>query len=893
MTVPPGLDRKIVEALVQSLLRGRDKRLILAYGRYTDGVTEFPVTVEEKRRQVHVIDEHSVLGVVEAWLDHQGSQPHDHILVVTTSVRDEELSWDIRAHAVGRQVRMADRGLIVAQRFGAADVDPRIRAEKWLLDALLAAEPHDGWPRNGSVLTRDAAVRALIGARLGRPAVAEGGLDAGALLEWSTDLTGPTRFAELPAEEREGLTDWLKAAVGPAAAVVMRLVVLGRAADALPLGAVGSAVTREGAPPEAMFGFGGLLGGGSSSAELRAFTNAAEGVLERWVAEAEAGGRSGDDPGRRVRAVLDRADELALEVDLTGSLAESPYLPSAFAHRLRQLAAALRPGERVAVAEAESALARVREHRLARLEPARLQAAEMAVRLSRWLASPQQERTTVAAAIQHHITSGAWADRALTVLWEGDGAHDPVAGKAYQEICEAVRARREASDEDFAGKLATWARHASVTEPAGCLLIEEVLARYAVPLATKARPLVVVLDGMSGAVAVDFAEQVANRGWIEVAPGTERAAAVAAIPSVTTASRATLLSGKPVTGDQVVEREGFAAFWKGRSPRQALFHKGTIGGDAGSRLSDELLTALADDKCVVGVVLNTIDDALDHGSQGDRTGWSLRDVTYLPELLDAARGYGRPVLLVSDHGHILHRTTEPPSAKSGAESARWRTGSAETGEVALAGPRVLHGDGALVAAWREDLRYTSRKAGYHGGASLAEMTVPILAFVPSHDDVPDDWHELFGRDATPQWWEPRAKAPVAAVPPEPKPKARKHKLPEDIEPLFAVDTATRSLGAKVVATDEYAAQRALVPKAPKDETVAAVIDALVEADGSLPLSTVGKIAGRSGSRAGFFAAVLERLLNRESYDSLSRVDGDRRIKLDVETLRLQFGVKDT
>ena len=57
-------------------------------------------------------------------------------------------------------------------------------------------------------------------------------------------------------------------------------------------------------------------------------------------------------------------------------------------------------------------------------------------------------------------------------------------------------------------------------------------------------------------------------------------------------------------------------------------------------------------------------------------------------------------------------------------SARWRTGEPNDGEIALSGPRVLLGDGRVVVPWREEIRYTRRRAGYHGGASLAEMAVP-------------------------------------------------------------------------------------------------------------------------------------------------------------------------
>ncbi|MER6111817.1 BREX-2 system phosphatase PglZ [Streptomyces hirsutus] len=177
------------------------------------------------------------------------------------------------------------------------------------------------------------------------------------------------------------------------------------------------------------------------------------------------------------------------------------------------------------------------------------------------------------------------------------------------------------------------------------------------------------------------------------------------------------------------------AFWKKRRKDAALFHKASIGGDAGRFLAPELTSALASD-AVVGVVLNTIDDALDSGQQSQRTVWSLGDITYLRELLVAARSYACPVVLVADHGHIIDRGRVTPAADGGG-SARWRPDTdAGDGEVVLSGPRVLEGDGTITAPWHEDIRYVARRAGYHGGASLAEITALVLVLLPSKELAP-------------------------------------------------------------------------------------------------------------------------------------------------------------
>ncbi|MCP9977594.1 BREX-2 system phosphatase PglZ [Actinomadura madurae] len=198
-------------------------------------------------------------------------------------------------------------------------------------------------------------------------------------------------------------------------------------------------------------------------------------------------------------------------------------------------------------------------------------------------------------------------------------------------------------------------------------MLEEIVR----PLAREAAPLVLVLDGMSASVAAQLGEELARGGrWLEItaAPG-ERRGAVSMIPSVTRVSRASLLCGAPTSGGQAVESAGFADFWKRRRREAALFHKAAIVGGPGQRLARLLLDALAGD-AVVGAVLNTIDDALDHDREGDRTGWRTSDITFLTDLLNAARDYKRPVVLVSDHGHVLERGVREPGA-----GARCRVGA--------------------------------------------------------------------------------------------------------------------------------------------------------------------------------------------------------------------------
>jgi PglZ domain len=906
-STPPSLDRRIVEALVKAKLPdSRGRRLLLAHGRYADPVPdEFQMAIGDTPTLVRITDQASVLGIVEAWQEHQDSHPNDDsVLVVTTAVADRELGWDLRGYAVRGATQSVDRVEIVKYRFGASDVDPRIRRDTWLVDGLLAAEPAIGWPRSGSVLTRDAAVRALLGARLGSPDLVAGALDAGALLAWSQTTAGPARFAALDDAERAGLTAWLAEVIGPVAPVVLGLAAAGRAPDALGLGLIASVTTQPGGSVESGVAFGSLVGSAlPRNGELRAFVEAVEGTIQRWIGESESGGAQGALARERVLAIVRTADQLAASVDLTDALASNRFLLSSFQRRLHALAGALsaKPDAN-AVRNAERALADLLDHAISRLFPERCGVAGMAVRLLRWLTTPTDAVDSVAAGIRTHAGDWGWVDRALDTLWTGDDVNDPVLTAAYRAIYAAVRLRRDALDEAFATCLVSWTEHASSQAPGGCLLVEDVLAKIARPLTGQAAPLILVLDGMSSAVAAQLGERLAGRPWTEAAPAPSRGAAASAIPSITRVSRASLLTGSFVEGGQSVEKDGFAAFWRRHRRAGVLFHKSEIAGQAGQRLAEPLVEALAGES-VVGVVLNTVDDALEHDREGARTGWTVQDITFLPQLLDAALDYRRPVVLVSDHGHVLERSDsgDGPVAAAGVQSARWRTGTgtAEAGEIVLAGPRVAYG-GRIVAPWREDIRYTPRKAGYHGGASLAEMTVPVLVLLPDPELLPDGWHTLPPESITPEWWSPtrRTEPATAVVVPTTERKSARRKPTAEIAgstPLFSVDEVgsaapVQTLGTRVVDSEVYTAQRAFVRRSPGKPEVAAVIDALVTAHGRLSLAAFATKAGRAGRNPDFLATTLQRLLNVEGYPILSIVDGGSAVRLDVELLKVQFRV---
>jgi len=199
--------------------------------------------------------------------------------------------------------------------------------------------------------------------------------------------------------------------------------------------------------------------------------------------------------------------------------------------------------------------------------------------------------------------------------------------------------------------------------------------------------------------------------------------------------------------------------------------------------------------------------------------------------------------------------------------------------------------GRVTAAWRDDLRYTGRQAGYHGGASLAEVTVPVLAFVPAGSEIPAGWAALPAENTAPEWWrgggeavEPQEAASTS------RGKAARKPQPQ-AEGLFP-QPGHRTPGERTVRSKPYETQREFVRNAPNNTAVAAALDALLEAGGKLSPAAVAAAAqaatGKSERNPQRFVTMLERLLNIDGYPVLQLVESGRTVHLDRELLRQQF-----
>ncbi|MFI7080337.1 BREX-2 system phosphatase PglZ [Micromonospora sp. NPDC049903] len=835
--------------------------------------------------------------------EHLVAEREGEVLVLLTDVPESGLGAGVRSRIFRQQVITVEPWDLVVDAFGAQVPDTALEGERWAGPALLDAMPPGGWPRlTTSVLTRDVALRHLAAVRLGFDRRGDGpdDLDVSTLLRWSIEPGTVEAFEMLRPEERDGLARWLVEQFGRPARALFALVNAGHGTDVLALGLVCDALWATD-NPDAVRAQGRIdqyFGNLDDDATVRGVAAAAVQVVSAMVTDRDSKVR------RQGHAVLDRAEQLLVQFGAVDSAGHSGILRTGFSRRIDAAAQALVAGLTDPTdPRLTTAVGDVSEHLLAKAEETRVKRIEMAQRLVQWLGSPVEPPLSVADGVQRQVAEWGWVDLALSHVWAGEDVH-PKLQDTYRVVFARAQQRRRDLDGAFAQRLGAWAT-AGPGNDGELLTVENLLPRVVDPLLRAEQPvLLVVLDGMSAAVAVELADELSQH-WVEYDPlagdgmGRRRGLA-AALPTLTAVSRTSLFAGALRSGTQATERQMFDQGRWGRGAR--IFHKGPARGGAGEVFAGELAEVMADPSRLVAVVINTVDESLAHGREGDEAGWQLNDIGFLRSLLDLARSAGRAVVLTSDHGHVLERGGELVKV-SDAASARHRTGpeAAGTGEVELTGPRVVAGGRRIVALWDPLRRYRPTRAGYHGGASLAEVTIPLLAYLaPNVTDIPTGWAPVEAR--RPQWWDVSAQeqAEAAAAAPAPTTRSRRKApvMPEDA--LFDVPTpavVVTSDGVRgddlveaLLATELFKAQHSLTPRKVDRGKIEAAMRALIEAKGVLPAVVLAQRAGEVPTRAGGFVITLQRIFNVDNYPVLSQIDDGRTVRLDITLLRTQFGL---
>lgn len=833
-------------------------------------------TIEVDRTTVHVVEGISPLAILDAF---EQQEPGARF-VVLTELGASEVGSEAIIRAGQQQITQLDEWGLVPELFKVRSRSvPRSVRELggWMPRALLAAaavRPFE--PAPGGVLSADLVLISYLASLLDLPSAAD--LDTSLTLERLDAPEVRTRLAALDDDVRKELSRSALRQLDGYASLALA-VALGR--EYASVSAVGLAVDLAWrASPSidverARTRLEPYVGRDADPRKIRAFGAAARAFALRLHA-------SGD---RALDGLRRQAEALLAEIGWEAGAEGDDLLPAGLRARVRRVATAIdtfvsEPAA-PAVATVEHAVVDLRRH-LDALDLPERSVLESAVRLVRWVEQTAPDLRSLDEALRWQIAEGAWVDRALADVWHG--STDSTVATTLSTLASLVVERRRAIDRTAALRLGGDRPGTTV------LPIEDVLGGVVHPMATAQRVLLVVLDGMNAAAATEIVDELQQRGWQEATrEGAARTAVLTALPSVTRASRTALLTGVLQSGDQATERAAF------RDAGHAIFHKDDLRSEGGHRLPATVLDAVAAPIAVVATVLNTIDDALDK-SDVDGLDWHVDAIANLGPLLDAAAGAGRVVLLASDHGHVVERGGE---ARMSGDAARWRSpesGAAAADEVLVEGPRVLAPGHAAVLAVDVDLRYAGKRAGYHGGASLAEIAVPLIALVPVGAAAPRGWE--LAPPQQPGWWnEPEVLAEPVAAPTQPRRRPRTV-IADAASALFELEQPARdapdapgSLVDRLLASDLYE-RRVRVARHPLPQgVVSAMLHALERQQGRAHRDSLAAAASVPASEMQGVVATLRRALNFDGYEVLSTdVDGVT-IVLDRRLLRDQFGLE--
>jgi len=836
------------------------------------GVPDRAVTADLQHdgRVVRVRPAESALAVREVLSEHREGD----WMVVVTDRTDDDLGAGVRAHLIWQRLRSPDPWEAVRHRFAATGIDPALtgtRQSRDLASALLAATPPSGWPAApAGILTRSHALTSVARIHLD---LESDTADVLGVLRWTMRPPSVTAVADLRAEFGNRLADetldWIAERAGVAAKPVRILLRQGEMADLVPLGTVIHLLTADEVLTAeerhvAQVSLARLeqrwAGETPADPALRALGKASTALLAELASDLRQ--------GAHVERALQRADTILNQIQGAQLSVHSDLLRQGQYARLARLcnafAAAIAPDPApTAGRDVEAAWLLVCAHRLSRPADSLMVAFAAAVRLSRWLLTRDAATgTDLVALTRRHMDQSAWVDAAINDAHRG--VEDPHQALYLGMVAEAAMSRRQAEEREFATALAQVTRIDGIRSQAidpSVWPLEAVLPHVVIPMARKAPVLLFVMDGMSAAVATEILADATGRlGWLEAAlPGVtagSRAGGLSVLPSLTEVSRASLLCGRLRRGQQDVERLGYEELTaKAGKIKAAIFHKkGVDSTAAGSSVSADVSAAI-DDRAIdlVTVVLNTIDDALDRSDPAG-TSWTADAVKHLEPIMSRARSAGRTVVITADHGHVVERRHGTQRSYADITSGRSRaaTGTVEDGEIEVSGNRVLTPDHRAVLAVDEGLRYGPLKAGYHGGASAAEVVVPIAVLVPDEDSNPLGLTLL--PPQVPTWWLTQENATAEAVPAAQPSGIRdlagtSKKRKPDRDPTLFDDVMppearipVQTLGSAVVASEVYRAQRKVAGRLiVKDDQVASLVDALaVAAATRLPMTIAAR-----------------------------------------------------
>lgn len=760
--VPVPIERQ-VEAIYESDNTANCIALV-----WPEELLEKEVTREIDGKPTRFVYCSSELAMREALVEYSDSPER---LVLVSKFNEVQLAKDVLARVWKYSPQHISPWKNLQQFIKVKSIDPRLqRNGQWIAKALLARlERYQHDISFGEVLDLESAWRALA---LGYLDYREKTLDLQSIFSWSTSSDSATLVDQLPLELKDNLSDWLDQGLPNYSALVKTLMLDGQVDDLLSIGLACSVLFYQGLEQlpqvesvqlhlsRGRFSERYLAGHNYDRGLLHKFGNEAVLVTEQLLRE------RGYKP---LNSVLGKAEQILASLDLMSLIDLSTILPNGLQRRITSYALTLKDvlaGKDVIIAEAS--LEEVKQHSLASFPAWRevIERAEMAIRLVRWIKLDKTSVSGSLEAIEEYIDHGCFADWARSVVWYGDA--NEMLSQVYHDITTRVTEERELQNQGFGKNIESITRGDEISER--YIPVESVLERLIAPIAEESPVLLLVLDGMSLAVYRELSEDLLKHHWLEVQKSEMKRGTclLSALPTVTQVSRFSLLSGSLGIGLAADEKKLFSgnSFLKKNARRYPpeVFHKQDLHQPKSNALNGSVRAKLANkDYRILATVINAIDDQLSSSSQVSFD-WTVDSITLLSQVLEAAREAGRVIVITSDHGHVLdHDSFYQKSSSDNGERYQHGGGDCSDYEVEVSGDRVITEGKSVVLPWSERLRYTKSKSmGYHGGASLQEVVIPIGVFVSANDtESLVGWTEV--PRYLPDWWFKKSDASGSAT----------------------------------------------------------------------------------------------------------------------------------
>jgi len=228
---------------------------------------------------------------------------------------------------------------------------------------------------------------------------------------------------------------------------------------------------------------------------------------------------------------------------------------------------------------------------------------------------------------------------------------------------------------------------------------------------------------------------------------------------------------------------------------------------------------------------------------------------------------------------------------NGGDRYRADGGAPTDGELRVAGPRVQHAIGRteVTVAWSRNIRYSSKKRGYHGGASPLEVVIPLAILVhQSTKELPPGWSEAAPSPYFPDWWRLAIEqAPVREIIITPATE----KVTADL-PLFTQPAAKKQTSDWIEALldgEIYEEQCKLAARGAHDRKRASqFLESLASRGGTIQREALAERLGLPLFRLNGIVADLARIFNVDGYDVVTLDTFSGTVKLDFKILKKQF-----